>query len=182
MQQRQLLPYNSGRHERRKYFGMQTVDQKVSNLLTRLFKGSKKEFVLISNLVKNWEEIIGSKFYKFCYPKSVRFERVTEEKYERSRNPYGGILTIAVYNAAVGTQLGWLQESIIERIACLYGHKSIRKIIIKQEPQLVQTTRSIIISKEDEFFLQEKLTKIENKELADTLFNLGKEIFNKPKT
>ncbi len=155
------------------FYGLQSLDQKLSDLLKPLFQGSKKEFILINNLVKNWEDVIGKKYAVFCYPKSVNFGK------EKS----SGKLTIGVYNSAVGFFLENNSELIIERIARFYGYKSISKIIIKQEPKNIGTSKApeIKLLDAEEKNLQQKISGIADLELAATLQNLGREIFNDKK-
>lgn len=155
----------------RKSYGLQPIEQKITSFLKPLFSGSKKEFILINNLVKNWDDIIGKKYAKFCYPKSVTFEK--------SKNT--AKLTVAVHNSSVGFFLENNSDFLIEKIAKLYGHKSITKIIIKQEPKSLETkTREEIkLPKEQQEKLTTLLTQVENQDLAQTLERLGKEIFKK---
>lgn len=196
-------------------FGLQSIEQKLSSLLKPMFQGSKKEFIMINNLVKNWEEIIGKKYAVFCYPKSVVLKKdlpnliqstelfktnksiadarvyparsnSNETKFKQSLNlneykSVGGKLTIGVYNSAVGFFLENNSEIILERIATFYGFKSISKIIIKQEPKVVDVNRSIEIKlpAQQESFLKGKIDDIEDKDLAETLQKLGREIFKK---
>lgn len=155
----------SGQKQKMRY-GLQNIEQKLTNLLQPIFHGSKKEFILINNLVKNWEEIVGQKYGKFCYPKTVSFGKEKNAK-----------LTIAVHNSATGFFLENNSELIIERIASFYGFKSIAKIIIKQEPKDIGAKRAeIILPKNQEDFLQEKIYNIEDKNLALALQTLGREI------
>lgn len=155
----------------RKSFGMQSIDSKLTNLLSPLFSGSKKEFIIINNLVKNWEEIIGAKYAKLCYAKSVSFDKTQKS----------AKLTIAVYNAAVGFFLENSSEIILERIATFYGYRAISKIIIRQEPKIIASDEAIEfkLPQDQEKFLEEKISQIENKELAATLQKLGREIWKK---
>jgi hypothetical protein len=151
------------------FSGPQTIDQKISSLLKPLFHSGKKEFILINNLVKNWPEIIGKKYAQFCYPKSVTLGKE------------GGKLTVAVYNSAVGFFLESSSELIIERIAGFYGFKSIVRIIIKQEPKIINISNvsEIKLSEVQENFLQEKVAAITDLDLAQTLQKIGREIFQK---
>jgi hypothetical protein len=153
-------------------FGLQSIEQKLSSLLKPMFQGSKKEFIMINNLVKNWEEIIGKKYAVFCYPKSVVLGK---------DNYISGKLTIGVYNSAVGFFLENNSEIILERIATFYGFKSISKIIIKQEPKVVDVNLNLEIKlpEQQEKFLKGKIDDIEDKDLAATLQKLGREIFKK---
>ncbi len=149
-------------------FGPQTIEQKLEHLLKPLFQGSKKEFIFINNLVKNWPDIIGKKYADFCYPKSVSF----------NKGKGGGKLTIAVYNSSVGFFLENNCEIILERIATFYGFKSISKLIIKQEPKDVKLCQAseIKLPQSKEKFLQEKISEISDQDLAATLQKLGREI------
>lgn len=152
-------------------YGLQSIDQKISHLLKPIFLGSKKEFIMINNLIKNWDEIIGKKYAKFCYAKSVSF----------SKDKSSGKLTIAVYNPAVGFFLDNSSELIIERIASFYGYKSITKIIICQEPKSLESSDNSEIKLRDdqEDFLKNKIGAINDEGLAETLQKLGREIFRK---
>ena len=155
----------------KKFYGMQSIDQKLNNLLTPIFSGSKKEFVIINNLVKNWAEIVGAKYSKLCYAKTVSFDKTQKS----------AKLTIAVHNSAVGFFLDNSSEIILERIATFYGYKAITKIIIKQEPKIIKSadTSEIKLSQAKENFLMEKISGIEDQELAATLQKLGRSILAK---
>ncbi|MBU6338613.1 MAG: DUF721 domain-containing protein [Rickettsiales bacterium] len=158
----------------RKSYGMQTVEQKLSNLLSsNKFTGNKKEFIIINNLIKNWEEIIGKKYAPFCYPKSI-----TSDKSEKNLK-----LTIAAHNSSIGFQLESNSEFLLEKITKLYGYKVISKIIIKQEPKQVKSNSEIEIklSKEEQEKIDSQLKNVENQELAEVLSLLGKDIYQEVK-
>ena len=157
---------------KRTNFGLQSLDKNLDNVLKPIFKGSKQEFILINNLVKNWENIIGKKYSKFCYPKFVSFAK---RKNSKSK------LTIAVFNPAIGYFLEQNSEIIIERIASYYGFKSIEKIVIKQEPKEVDAinyAKNITLDTDRQRVIDQKIENIEDKELAKILGLLGKMIFD----
>ncbi len=183
-------------------YGAQSIESKITNLLKPLFDGNKKEFLIINNLVKNWEKIIGKKYTKLCYPKSINFSKSYQKNtsynaiqknsvksYDNCTsksaghnknllNSSEGKLTIAVYNASVGFFLENNSEFLLEKIASLYGYKAIHKIIIKQEPRQVKDDldHEIILAEKDEKNLQESLKNIEDVELAKSLATLGRMI------
>ena len=66
-----MTPKNSNNKQQK--FGLQTIDNKISSLLKPILNNSKKEYILINNLVKNWSQIVGEKSAKFCMPKIVNF-------------------------------------------------------------------------------------------------------------
>jgi hypothetical protein len=158
----------------KKFYGAQSIEQKLSYLLKPIFQGSKKEFILINNLVKNWEEIVGKKYAKFCYPKNIKFEK--SDKSAR--------LTIVAYNSAIGFFLENNSEIILERIAVSYGFKSISKIIIKQEPKNIKSfqNKEFKLLQSQEEFVEKNISKVTDKDLAQTLQKLGREILLQSKT
>jgi len=158
-----------------KIYGLQTLDQKLTSLLKPLFHGSKKEFLIINNLVKNWEEIVGKKYSKLCYPKAINFSKTSGENFSQAK------LTIAVHNSSIGFFLENNSEFLLEKIAMLYGFKAVHKIIIKQEPKPLESPREdeIKLPIKQENSLQEIIKDIEDKDLAATLARLGRDILHK---
>lgn len=158
--------------KKRTNFGLQPLEKNLDSVLKPIFDGSKKEFALVNNLSKNWEDVIGKKYSKFCYPKSVTFPKKKNSKPK---------LTIGVYNPSVGFFLEQNSEIILERIASFYGFRSIEKIIIKQEPKEFEARvdiDAIKIPKKKQELLDNTLKNIEDKELAKTLERLGKVVFS----
>ncbi|MBL6664921.1 MAG: DUF721 domain-containing protein [Rickettsiales bacterium] len=158
--------------KKRTNFGLQPLEKNLDNVLKPIFDGSRKEFALVNNLSKNWEDVIGKKYSKFCYPKSVTFPK---KKHAKPK------LTIGVYNPSVGFFLEQNTEIILERIASFYGFRSIERIIIKQEPKELEVRvdiDQITIPKKKQEFLDNTLKGVEDKELAKILERLGKVVFS----
>ena len=157
--------------KKREFYGLQSLDDKITHLLKPIFNYSKKEFIIINNLVKNWSQIVGAKYSNLCAPKSINLNSKTQD----------GKLTIAVFNPAVGFFIEQNSEIIIERIATLYGYKSIKKIILKQEPQNINLPKinNTQIDKTLNAQIDSKLQFIENQELQATLKLLALDIISK---
>jgi len=153
-------------------FGPQSLDSKITSLLKPLFQGSKKEFLIINNLVKNWEEIVGKKYAKLCYAKSINFTKASANNSSQAK------LTIAVYNSAAGFFLENNSEYLLEKIATLYGFKAVHKIIIKQESKQLEDSfkKEIKLSAQNESLLQSQIKDVADKSLAETLEKLGRDI------
>jgi hypothetical protein len=145
-----------------------SIEENINQVLQPLFSGSKKEFILINNLVKNWSQIIGKKYARFCSPKMVSF----------SKDHKSAKLTIIAYNSAIAFFIENNCELIIETIASLYGYKTINKIIVKQQPQNIinPDDSKIILNKIQEEYLQKKIINFENEDLAQTIADLGRVI------
>ena len=59
--------------KKNKYSGFQKLDHKISKIIKPISKKKKDNFVILNNLSKNWETIVGAKYYRYCYPKKVQF-------------------------------------------------------------------------------------------------------------
>lgn len=176
--------YNLSSFNKRSFFGKddQGFHRRGSNLgiesalgfVLKPISQDKKQFVIVSNLVKNWKQIVGEKYGEFCYPKAIHTDK--SKKITK--------LTIGVSNSAVGFFLESNSELIIERIARLYGHKAISRITIKQEPKNIDRKQhqEIKVSPEKEKFLVDVISNVEDKDLAATLQRLGREVFGKKLT
>lgn len=153
-----------------KRFGLQVLEDQISNILKPVFNGSKKEFVIINNLIKNWSQIIGTKYNIYCYPKIISFDKDNVGK-----------IVIAVYNPAIGFFIEQNSELILERIAKLYGFKSIKKIVIKQEPKdiAVKSNDIKILNPSDKKNIENILKNINNQDLRESLDKLANHIFYK---
>ncbi len=152
-------------------FGAQHIESKITNLIKPLFSGNKQNFLIIGNITKNWEKIVGKKYAKLCYPKSISFDK-NDSKIKRAK------LTIGVFNSSAGFFLQNNSEILLEKIAILYGFKAVHKIIIKQENKEIESSereeKKLLESQEKE--LQDSLRNIKDKDLSQTLARLGRDI------
>lgn len=160
----------------KKFHGVKHIENRITDALKPLFKGDKKQFLIINNIAKNWEKIVGKKYAKLCYPKSINFARA-KKKGEKATAK----LTIAVYNSAVGFFLQSNSEMLLEKIAMLYGYKAVHKITVKQEAKEVKGffREEVRLPQEKEQVLQADLDGVEDEELKETLLRLGRDILGR---
>ncbi len=164
------------------FFGPTAIEKSISNLLKPVFLGNKKEFKIINNLAKNWPNIIGKNYAKFCYPKTVAFSKNITGQKSGPNLQNKAKLTIAVTNSAVAFFLESNSEFIIERIAELYGYKAITKIIIKQEPsnkhfeQNNSKPKTNNLTPKNQERLDKAVKLVKDQELAEIIARLGKDI------
>lgn len=164
---------NKKSFEEKRSFGVNSLENSLNKVLQPIFGNSKKEFILINNIIKNWQNIIGEKYARLCTAHSINF----------SKDRKNAKLTIIAYNSAIAFFLDSNSEQIIEKIACLYGFKSINQIVIKQQPKLTNFENfenHIFDDKQEQIFKNSRLL-FANQDLANTIEQLGREIFNKSK-
>lgn len=154
-----------------KFTGLRTVEDSISLLLKPISKNNKQNYILISNIAKNWEMIVGHEYSKFCHPKSITFDNYQKNEAK---------LTIIAYNNSIAFFLKNNSEIIIEKISSIYGHKSIRKIIIKQEPKKITIEERDDLkeefSLETKDYIEDKIKNVEDLALKETLIKLAKTI------
>ncbi|MCE3255530.1 MAG: hypothetical protein K0R25_1024 [Rickettsiaceae bacterium] len=153
--------------------GLSPLTDKIGQVLKPIFAKRKDDFLILGNLSKNWQKIVGEKCWQFCHPKKVKFEK---------NKKANGVLSISAYNSSIGFYLEANSSQIIENIASYYGYKIISEIRIIQEPkQLDQKPKEVAeeINQKQQDFILESTTKIEDKELKNILQKLGKSIWTK---
>ena len=155
----------------KKFSGFQKLDHKISQIIKPISKKKKDNFVVLNSLLKNWEAIVGAKYYRYCYPKKVQFN--TNNK---------TVLFIGSYNAAVAFALDGHQNYIIEKIASYFGYKIISSIKISQELREISFNKkeeNLALSEVDQALIADTTKEIRDKNLQDVLQRLGKSIFGK---
>ncbi|MFT6333252.1 MAG: hypothetical protein ACJAW3_001611 [Lentimonas sp.] len=147
-----------------------SLEENISRILKPLFAKKKDNFLVISNLRKNWPKIIGNDYHQFCFPKRIKFPKGKKNN---------AILTISASNSAIGFYLEATSNQIIENIASYYGYKIISEIRIIQEPKVLEEKKEKIpekISPEKEKFIANSTAKIQDDALKLILQKLGKSI------
>lgn len=155
----------------KKYSGPRNLENNISKLIKPILKKKKDHFRIINDLRKNWQEIIGEKYYQYCYPKKVT---INQDK--------KAVLFIGSYNSAVAFALEGNQNIILEKIASHFGYKIISNIKISQELKeikLKKKEKKIKLDTKDENLIQENIKNIKDESLKDVLHKLGQSIFNK---
>ena len=152
-------------------FGFAPLDKNISKILKPIFFKKKDDFLIINNLQKNWQNIVGEKCWQFCVPKKIKFEK---------NKKANGVLNIGAGNSSVAFYLEANSNQIIQNIAAYYGYKIVGEIRILQEPKILQMEEERAeykISAEQENFIAQSTTIIKDEGLKSVLQQLGKSIF-----
>lgn len=153
---------------------LEPISAKISQILKPIFLKKKDNFVVVNNLQKNWQKIVGEQCFQFCSIKKIQFEK---------NKKAGASLYIRAYNSAVAFYLEANSNQIIQNIASYYGYKIVAQIKIIQEPKNIDLVKEVVkaskISVEQQKIIEDSTDKINDKELKLVLQNLGKVIFGK---
>ena len=151
-------------------YGLMPIEKHISQILKPVFVKKKDNFLVIRNLNKNWQKIVGTRCWQFCSAKKINFAKNKKSD---------AVLTIATSNSAVAFYIEANSNQIIENIASYYGYKIVSEIRIIQEPANLAEKPIVIakkISQEQQDFIAKSTSIIKNEELKLVLQQLGSSI------
>ena len=157
----------------RKSFGLATLAKSLQPYTKQIL--GKRGFVEI-DVLTNWDKIIGDDLAQYSIPVKIDFQ-----KNEKSN----GRLFINVPSGAFAIELELRQKIIIEKVNTYFGYNAVSSIRLIQNagafPDLDDedpVEEKILISKEEENFIDDISKDIENDKLREILAKLGKSVFN----
>lgn len=123
------------------------------------------------NMINNWPKIVGEQFAKFCYPKKLSVPR-----YEQKNNK-NSVLIIETINSSLATELSYMEQVIIERLATYFGYRAVDKIKITVNPKNIDDSQYY----KDAPAVNKNVLKltevIDDDKLKELLVSLGNSIF-----
>lgn len=150
----------------RKFSGLKTVDQTITNLIKPISKSQSKKLNAINLIARNWNDIIGTKYVNYCKLMSIA-SRSNQLK-----------LTIISYNSAMTFFLRNNIDIIIEKIKQTLSIDIADISIINQPQDLVHDDDNNLISEDVKRKVEHNITNIDDPNLRDTLRKLGHKLIS----
>ncbi|MFT7086857.1 MAG: hypothetical protein ACJAZX_000277 [Rickettsiales bacterium] len=153
-------------------YGFKPLDKNISHILKPIFTKKKDHYLVLNNLTKNWQKIIGEKCWQFCFPKKITFEKNKKSN---------AILTISAGNSSIGFYLESSSNQIVENIAIYFGYKIVKEIRIVQEPLNIKEEEVKIItplSAEKQNLINKSTNFIKDEGLRSVLQKIGESIIS----
>lgn len=150
----------------RKFSGLKTVDQTITNLIKPISKSQSKKLNAINLIARNWNDIIGTKYVNYCKLMSIA-SRSNQLK-----------LTIISYNSAMTFFLRNNIDIIIEKIKQTLSIDIADISIINQPQDLVHDNDDKLISEDVKRKVEHNITNIDDPNLRDTLRKLGHKLIS----
>ena len=150
----------------RKFSGLKTVDQTITNLIKPRSKSQSKKLNAINLIARNWNDIIGTKYVNYCKLMSIA-SRSNQLK-----------LTIISYNSAMTFFLRNNIDIIIEKIKQTLSIDIADISIINQPQDLVHDNDNNLISEDVKRKVEHNITNIDDPNLRDTLRKLGHKLIS----
>jgi hypothetical protein len=156
------------------------VPKKIGDTLSKINKNYSSKFGKIEFLIlSKWTQIVGSFFADHSEPDKI--SRITEEFNEFDEPIYKNFLHVRVSPAAA-VEFQHYKDTIIEKINSFFGYKAIADLRLQQNfiPEK-KTTRDINlfdqdISEEEKASIKSEIGNIKDKDLENSIVNLGASI------
>ena len=157
--------------EIRSGFGPMPLSSQLSVLAKKLL--GKRGFSN-TDLLLHWNDVIGSDLSKFVKP-----DKIT---YSQSKTG-GAVLHVRVGTGSFAVVVEHQKKILLQRINTFLGYDAIRDIKIRQDlielPAPSKKAQAKNLTPEQEAILQEKLANIQDENMKEKLYEIGKAIFLK---
>ncbi len=64
-----------------KYRGRTSLEYQISKLAKSIPKKNKENYMAVYNISKNWNQIIGKKYAKYCHPSKITTNQFKNQHY-----------------------------------------------------------------------------------------------------
>ena len=153
------------------------IPQKIGDTVKKINRKFTSKFGQIEFIIhSNWEKIVGEYFLEFSEPKQI--SRIPHHQSEVGETIYKNYLNVSVAPAAA-LEFQHFKDIIIEKINSYFGYKAIIDLRIVQN--YIPNYKSIkknhngnkMVSKNDLKSLKNKVDKMTNSDLKQSLVDLG---------
>ena len=134
-----------------------------------LKKHLKKGGYNYSNIVDNWTRIVDAKISNNCYPSTVKMNKDMKD----------GILVLNVIHGKE-IEIEYNKNEIVDKVNAYFGYNCIAKVVLKIVENKVEKSKKVYPKIKDPNKIIEKMKKINNDQLKNSLKNLLK-AFNEKK-
>ena len=134
-----------------------------SSIPKTLKKHLRKGGYNYSNIVDNWTKMVNKEIYNACYPIAVKMGK-------EMRN---GTLVLNVIHGKE-MEVEYEKNEIIDKLNCFFGYNCISRITLKVVQDKVVSKNKIFPKIKNLSKIEEKMGKVNNKELKSSLNNFLK--------
>ncbi len=145
---------------------MKEINIVVKDVIKPILKNYSPVIIIIR---RNWNAIIGERYFDFCEADKVFFQK-------NKKND--GNLYVKCFNNVISFYIENNKLFIIEKINSIFGYHLINDIKIKQEPKIIkQYKKAQILNDGDRQSIKNIVECVDNKDLKNVLESLGNSIF-----
>ena len=141
-----------------------------SSIPKTLKKYLKKGGYNYSNIVDNWTSMVSKKISDSCYPVSVKMRKEMKN---------GTLILNVIHGKEL--EIEYAKNEIIDKINSFFGYNCINQISLKIVQKKIDSTNKKVIKLKNISQINQKIEKLENKQLKSSLNNFLKAFNEKNK-
>ena len=134
-----------------------------SSIPKTLKKHLRKGGYNYSNIVDNWTKMVSKKISESCYPNNIKMGNEMKN----------GILELNVIHGKE-MEIEYNKKEIIDKINSFFGYNCIDQVTLKIVQEKIELNKKVFPKLKDFSKIEEKMSKINNSELKNSLNNFLK--------
>ena len=134
-----------------------------SSIPKTLKKHLRKGGYNYSNIVDNWTKMVGKKISDACYPMTVKMGKEMRD---------GTLILNVIHGKEM--EIEYEKKEIIDKINSFFGYNCISKVTLKIIENKIKFNKKIFPKINDLSKIEEKMKKVNNKDLKNSLNNFLK--------
>lgn len=137
-----------------------------------------KKATMTVDVLLFWEQIVGEELSSFTFP-----EKITFKNKERTN----GVLWVSVANGAFALELQHREKFVLDKVNAFFGYQAVCSMRIRQSPTALNVKKiqfnqpkikKKLVSKEEQNYIEQITTDVENADLQKKLQSLGEWVFS----
>ncbi len=155
------------------------IPQPLGDALKRINRNFSSKFGKIEFIIHSkWPEIAGSYFVEYSEPKNIT--RIESHENEFGEKAFKNLLNVNVSPAAA-IEFQHFKDKILEKINSYFGYKAIMDLRIQQNyirknMYMSDKSNNRELTDQEKTIISDKVGNLSNKELKESLIDLGKNI------
>lgn len=146
--------------------------KEINFIVKSIIKPILKDYSPVILIIKrNWANILGEKYFEFCEPEKIFFQKNTKGN---------ATLYITAFNPVISFYIENNKFFILEKINSIFGYSIIKDIKIKQNPKIIKQYKktNTTLNESDKTKITNEINLIEDSELKESLKELGQSLYS----
>ena len=159
------------------------IPQSIGDTLKKINRNFSSKFGKIEFIIHSkWPEIAGTYFSEYSQPQNIL--RLPEHENDVGEIVYKNYLNVSVSPAAA-IEFQHFKDTILEKINSYFGYKAIMDLRIQQNyipnAKNINKMKNKVLTEDESKNISDEVNELSNKELKDSLIDLGKRIVKESK-
>lgn len=150
----------------------------AAETLPFLKKILSKKATMTVDVLLFWEQIVGEELSSYTFPEKIMF---------KNKERTNGVLCVNVANGAFALELQHREKFVLDKVNAFFGYQAVCSLRIRQTPTALSIKKiqfnqpkikKKLVSKEEQNYIEQITTDVENTDLQKKLQSLGEWVFS----